>query len=253
MQNSFASLARVLSVVLACGWLGAAPPTQVSAGTIVRFDTNMGMFDVELYDSVAPITVTNFLVNIADGLYFDTIVHRTVNNFVIQGGGFNENFGPIQTNPPIPLEYSLPNQRGTLAMARRGDANSANSQWFINTVDNSTSLAPRLDDPNTPLINEHSNGYAVFGRVLGDGMEVVDAIAALARYNMTIGMLNPAMGELPLINYTLADYNNRVDPTPHTVLVNSITVVPEPASLALAGFGVVAFAVAARKSRRRCH
>jgi peptidyl-prolyl cis-trans isomerase A (cyclophilin A) len=137
----------------------------------------------------------------------------------------------------IPLEYSLPNTRGTIAMARTSNPNSANSQWFINTGDNALALAPGGSD---------ANGYAVFGQVLGNGMDVVDAINALPRFAYAA-----PFGEIPLIGFTQSDFNQSVDPLPHTVAINSITIVPEPASLALAGVGVVGLVGMALKSRRR--
>jgi cyclophilin family peptidyl-prolyl cis-trans isomerase len=251
MQNSATSLVRVLGVVCVGALLTIAAPRQAAAGTIVHFDTNMGDFDVELFDSAAPVTVANFLNNLLDGFYSNTMVHRSVSNFVIQGGGYSAaDASLIPNNGTIPLEYSLPNERGTLAMARTAAENSGNSQWFINTVDNTTTLGPRADNPNT-ITNEFSAGYAVFGRVLGDGMNVVDAIAALPKFPY-----NTPFSELPLINYTMTQYNTGVDPFPHLVVVNNISIVPEPATLALAAIGAVSLIVFNRKTpryRRQIH
>jgi len=207
--------------------------TPAAAGTIVRFDTTLGDFDVELYDDVVPATVANFLDYVLDGDYTNTLVHRTVPNFVVQGGGFRSNFTGIPTDPAIPLQYVLPNERGTLAMARQTSPNTATSQWFINTVDNSAGLGPG---------GWSADGYAVFGRVLGNGMEVVDAIAAVPRYNF-----GTPFGELPLQNYTppnqIADANK--------ILVNSITVVPEPSTIALGAIGLTALGLVWRKRRQK--
>jgi peptidyl-prolyl cis-trans isomerase A (cyclophilin A) len=215
-----------------------AAPRQAAAGTIVHFDTNMGDFDVELFDSVTPITVNNFLNLLTAGRYNNTIVHRSVSNFVVQGGGFDSaaaagisNFGSI------PLEYSVPNTRGTIAMARTSSPNSATSQWFINTGNNAQVLAPGGSDVN---------GYAAFGQVLGNGMDVVDAINDLPTF-----AFNVPFNQIPLINYTQNDFNQGVNGLPHAVVVNSITVVPEPTTLVLAGGGGVTVAAYRRKARRR--
>jgi cyclophilin family peptidyl-prolyl cis-trans isomerase len=228
LSFGFRPLAVGLSLV--CAMTLAASAT---AGTIVHFDTNLGNFDVELYDSAAPTTVSNFLSYVTSGAYNDTIIHRSALNFVIQGGGYGKNFAPIATNPAIPLEYSLPNERGTLAMARTSLPNTATSQWFVNTVDNSAGLGPG---------GYSADGYAVFGHVLGSGMDVVDAIAALPRYNA-----GSPFNELPLQNY--ASPNMVTDA--NKVIVNSVTVVPEPASLALGFAGSVGLVVAWRLRRKK--
>jgi cyclophilin family peptidyl-prolyl cis-trans isomerase len=208
----------------------AAP---VNAGTIVRFDTTLGDFDVELYDNVVPQTVANFLDYVLDGDYTNTLVHRTVPNFVVQGGGFTSNGSAIPTDPAIPLQYVLPNERGTLAMARTAAPNTATSQWFINTVDNTAGLGPG---------GFSTDGYAVFGRVLGSGMDVVDAIAAVPRYQFAA-----PFGELPLQNYTMG--NPIVDA--NKILINSVTVVPEPSAIVLGAMGLAGLGVVWRKRRQK--
>lgn len=220
----------ICSLVAAATLVASAP--AASAGTIVRFDTTLGSFDVELYDEIVPQTVNNFLDYVLDGDYTNTLIHRTVPNFVIQGGGFHSNFTGIPTDPPIPLQYVLPNERGTLAMARTTAPNTATSQWFINTANNTASLAPG---------GASADGYAVFGRVLGDGMNVVDAIAAVSRFNF-----GSPFNELPLQNYTPG---NQVTDS-HTIRVNSVTVVPEPAGIISGTIGLAALALV-RHSRRR--
>jgi cyclophilin family peptidyl-prolyl cis-trans isomerase len=238
MQNSLKSIVRALAVVCAGAFLAIVAPRQAAAGTIVHFDTNMGDFDVELFDSAAPITVNNFLNLLTAGRYNDTIVHRSVPGFVIQGGGFDAAAAAAISNfGSIPLEYSLPNTRGTIAMARTSNPNSATSQWFINTGNNALALAPGGSDVN---------GYAVFGQVLGNGMDVVDAINNLPKF-----AFNPPFNEIPLINYTQNDFSQGVNGLPHAVVVNSITIVPEPASLAIAGLGAIGIVGMALKSRRR--
>lgn len=170
-------------------------------GQVVQFDTDLGKFNVELNASAAPVTVTNFLSYVNAGRYTNSMIHRLAYNYVsqqvfaVQGGGFKAQSGlpNVSTFEPIPLESSLENVRGTIAMARTNDLNSATSQWFINTRDNRTSLLPGTN-----------GGYAVFGLVLGTGMSVVDAIAALPFGNI----LPPEYGyehafmETPVKNYT---------------------------------------------------
>ncbi len=182
---------------------------------------------------MAPITVANFLDNLNSGYFVDTLVHRSIPGFVIQGGGFHAaDATPIPNHGTIPLEYSLPNERGTIAMARMSAPDTATTQWFINTVDNSAGLAPGGFSPD---------GYAVFGHVLGNGMDVVDAIAAVQTFNF-----NGAFTNLPLINYT----NGAPNPLDYAVVVNSITVVPEPSSVLLAACGVAVLSIWGRRRRR---
>lgn len=139
---------------------------NLGAGTMARFRTPVGDIDVELFDDDKPITVRNFLNYVRQGRYLDSIIHRWVPNFVIQGGGFlvkdrgttNALFDFVQTSEPILNEYSkgktYSNTYGTIAMARQGgNTNSATSQWFFNLKNNSG-----LDDVD--------GGFTVFGRVV---------------------------------------------------------------------------------------
>jgi peptidyl-prolyl cis-trans isomerase A (cyclophilin A) len=134
---------------------------------MIRFETTLGNFTVELFEKEAPGTVENFLKYIDDEFLDGTIFHRVVPGFVIQGGGFTEDMNQKKTRPPIKNEADngLKNERGTLSMARTSDVNSATSQFFINLKDNEF-----LDHTRGNF------GYAVFARV-ADGMEVVDKIA----------------------------------------------------------------------------
>lgn len=150
---------------------------------IVTVDSNFGNFQLELFPADAPQTVANFLSYVTSGKYNDAVVSRSVPQFVVQTGGItsasttytsNSQFVPVPQNAAIPLEYKLPNTAGTIAMARSSSANSATDEWFINVVDNTTNLGPGGVDPN---------GYAVFGKVLGNGMSIVDAINALSTKN----------------------------------------------------------------------
>ena len=136
----------------------------------VALDTTMGSIVIELAPKEAPKTVANFLEYVKSGHYNNTVFHRVMGNFMIQGGGYTADLGEKPTRAPIPLESQngLKNDRGAVSMARRGDPNSATSQFFINVVDN-----PRLDYPSPD-----GHGYAVFGKVV-EGMEVVDKIRAV--------------------------------------------------------------------------
>ena len=136
----------------------------------VIMETSMGEITIELYPDKAPITVQNFLSYVDENFYDGTIFHRIIKNFMIQGGGYTADFIEKETKPPIKNEASngLKNERGTIAMARTPEIDSASSQFFINHVDNSF-----LDHKSS---TPEEYGYAVFGRVI-DGLDVVDAIA----------------------------------------------------------------------------
>ena len=135
----------------------------------VLLETSKGNITVELFKEKAPISVKNFLSYVTDGYYDGLIFHRVIANFMIQGGGMDENMQPKKTKFAIKNEAAnkLSNKRGTLAMARTAVVDSATSQFFINVVDN-----PFLDNKGK---RPEEFGYAVFGQVV-EGMEVVDAI-----------------------------------------------------------------------------
>jgi peptidyl-prolyl cis-trans isomerase A (cyclophilin A) len=132
-------------------------------------ETSMGTMKIELFEDKAPLTCENFLNYVRDGFYDGTIFHRVIPNFVLQGGGMNENMREKQTGKPIKNEADngLKNLRGTLSMARTQAVDSATSQFFINLRDNAF-----LDH------GVRDFGYAVFARVV-EGLEVMDAIAAV--------------------------------------------------------------------------
>jgi cyclophilin family peptidyl-prolyl cis-trans isomerase len=174
-------LARVLLVVLC---LVAGNAFAQSSGTVrVRVETSMGNFVMELAADRAPLTVANFLEYVRAGHYDGTIFHRVVSNFVVQGGGFDEKLAEKPTRASIPNESGngLSNRRGTVGMARTADAHSANAQFYVNLVDNST-LDPQAS----------RWGYTVFGQVV-EGMDVVDAIGAVAT-----GEVGPLERDAPL-------------------------------------------------------
>ena len=137
------------------------------AETQVKMETNMGDITLALDAEKAPQTVENFVQYAKDGFYDGTIFHRVIDGFMIQGGGFTENYERKQTRAPIQNEADngLKNNRGSIAMARTGDPHSATAQFFINVKDNSF-----LDYPG-----QDGWGYAVFGKVV-EGMDVVDKI-----------------------------------------------------------------------------
>jgi cyclophilin family peptidyl-prolyl cis-trans isomerase len=143
-------------------------PVKPAPGPKVVLETNMGKIIVQLNPAAAPATVRNFLAYVKSGFYNGTIFHRVIDSFMIQGGGYNQKFRKKRTRAPIKLEAQngLSNARGTIAMARTGDPNSATSQFFINVVDNKN-------------LDSYGGGYAVFGRVI-TGMNVVDKIRKLA-------------------------------------------------------------------------
>ena len=153
-------------------WLGAAilalgMPLAAVAQT-VKLATNLGDIVLELDAAKAPKTVANFLQYVKAGHYDGTVFHRVIENFMIQGGGMTAEMNEKPTRAPVPLESrnGLSNVRGSVAMARTSDPNSATAQFFINVKDNAF-----LDAANS----RDGNGYAVFGKVTA-GMEVVDKI-----------------------------------------------------------------------------
>ena len=201
---------------------------SLNADTLVRFDTALGVFDVQLFDTAAPNTVANFLSYVDDGSYDDTLFHRLVPGFVLQGGGHTWDdtagtFGSVPAKAPIANEVGISNTRGTLAMAKLGgDPDSATCQFYFNLVDNSANL------------DSQNGGFTVFGAVVGGGMDIVDLLASQDTWDASI--INPALSELPLIDYSVTEPLAGS----HLELINSITVIPEPATLSLLAFGGLA-------------
>ena len=170
----------LVSIFLSLHVFSATPESanntkQVTAKTVeskvvnpqYRIDTNQGSFTIELFPNEAPKTVANFIKYIDDGFYTDTIFHRMIPGFVIQGGGFDESFNKKKTRAPIVNESTttLKNKLGTLSMARMSAPNTATSQFFISLKDN-TSLDKSLTQ----------KGYAVFGRVI-QGMPLLERLS----------------------------------------------------------------------------
>lgn len=150
--------------------VAAAAADKGSGAPRVRLATSMGDIVIELDPEEAPKTVENFLGYAQGGFYDGTVFHRVIDGFMIQGGGFTEDMTQKPTGEEITNEADngLKNKRGTVAMARRGDPDSASSQFFINTTNN----RPLDHTGKSP----QGWGYAVFGQVV-EGMDVVDAIA----------------------------------------------------------------------------
>ena len=174
MKRCIVSLVSCL--ILAMGVVGAEEAEQQSkvnkeANPMVLIETSLGDITLELYPDKAPESVKNFLQYVDDSFFDNTIFHRVIGNFMIQGGGFTTDFQQKATRAPIVNEASngLKNKTGTIAMARTANPNSATSQFFINVADNAG-----LDHPG-----QDGHGYAVFGKV-ADGMDVVSRIKAVS-------------------------------------------------------------------------
>lgn len=202
--------------------------------TKVKLTTNLGDINIDLLDSQAPRTVANFLNYVTDGDYNNTVFHRSVNNFVVQGGGFTYNAGTtptitsLATDPAVqnePDTVNRSNLRGTVAMAKLGgDPNSATNQFFFNLANN----ASNLDTQN--------GGFTVFARLSGAADQaVVDSIAALSKRDFSTGSaLSPtvasAFQETPVRNYTGTNF-----PTDTTIAnvaaITNASIVSQPEAL----------------------
>ncbi len=161
---------------------------------MITIKTNHGDIDVELFEEKAPISCENFRQYITDAHFNDTVFHRVIPNFMIQGGGMDESLSSKTTRDPIKNEADNgeKNMRGTLAMARTGVVDSATAQFFINLKDND-------------FLN-HSDrdfGYAVFGKV-SNGMDIVDAIGAVATGN-SAGHQDVPVEAVTIVEVTIAD------------------------------------------------
>lgn len=168
LKIAVAVVILVLAVAIGFGIYKMTGNTIKEDSNKVKIETNYGNIVIELYPEKAPLTVANFKKYVKDDFYSDTIFHRIIDGFMIQGGGFDASSGEEkETYAPIKLESKngLKNDRGTIAMARTMVPDSATSQFFINTKDN--------DFLNYGYRDE---GYAVFGKVIS-GMEVVDKIS----------------------------------------------------------------------------
>ena len=161
---------KKLITACAIALLLAANSNVFASNPKVRMETTKGVVIIELHPDKAPKTVENFLRYVNEGKYDGTIFHRVIKRFMNQGGGFTPDFKKVETFAPIKNEADngLKNKRGTIAMARTGDPNSATNQFFVNTVDNAF-----LDHTAKTA---RGWGYCVFATVV-DGMDVMDRIA----------------------------------------------------------------------------
>ncbi len=209
LYSSFTGCTRYRFIALTRSFvLGVLLLVAVPAeATIVRYQTVMGDIDVRLYDTATPASVANFMNYLNDGDWNDSFIHRSVPGFVVQGGGFKftdaNGVASVPTDDPVVNEFGITNVRGTIAYAKTAAGpDSATSQWFFNLGNN----AANLDNQN--------GGFTVFGRVLGDGMDIVDAIAALPRVNA-----GSPFDNLPVIDWN--PVNNIMDEN----LVNITTII----------------------------
>ena len=178
---------QTLLIGLACVALLAL--ANSAGATTIRLQTTLGIVDIQLFDSAAPATVANFLAYLNNGAYDNTFINRSVPGFIIQGGGYALGSAPNSTVPvgaraPVVNEFSAgrSNLRCTIAMAKLGgDPNCATCECFIILANNSANL------------DVQNGGFTVFGKVLGNGMAIVDAIAALPTVNA-----GGAFSDLPL-------------------------------------------------------
>lgn len=159
-------ITTLFALLLCCAMQSSYSLTQ-GKKTMVKFETNQGSFTIQLDAEKAPITVKNFLDYVNAGFYTNTIFHRIIDNFMIQGGGFEVGMKQKQGNAPIKNEAAngLKNDKYAVAMARTNDPHSASSQFFVNTRDN--------DFLNYP--GQDGWGYCVFGKVI-EGMDVIDKL-----------------------------------------------------------------------------
>lgn len=171
------NLMQLLTQFLAASSIVLVLSGSLQAATSVEFQTSQGNFTVELYPEKAPKTVENFLQYVKDGFYDNTIFHRVINRFMIQGGGFERDLSEKNTRAPIVNESNngLLNELGTIAMARTADPDSATAQFFVNLGDN------QFLNYTSP--NPESIGYCVFGKVTS-GLDVVQKIGLSATGNL---------------------------------------------------------------------
>ena len=200
---------KKLNVVLVALLSVATAQAQTDSDrTTVYVNTVLGSFSIELLDDVSPNTVANFLNYVRDGDYDGTFFHRAIPGFILQGGGFSMGtdgqVSEVPSDPPVANEFRLSNIRGTIAMAKvGGNPNSATNQWFVNLADNSANL------------DAQNGGFTVFARVIGDGMDIVDAIVA-----QPISNFGGVFSDTPTIDYFSGAVSRE-----HLVNINSMTVI----------------------------
>lgn len=179
--------------------------------TIVLFETSQGDFEVNLLDNHTPETVANFLAYVEAESYSNSVIHRSMPSFIVQGGGFTynieaEQIDEITSLPKVVNEPVFSNVRGTIAMAKQAnDENSATNQWFFSVANN----AGNLDNQN--------GGFTVFGVVTAEGMEIVDAINALTTYNLGGAFTDTPLQTEPTEGSPITDE--------HLVIIEAISVI----------------------------
>lgn len=226
---------------------GLALPVVGNAATTVTMHTSLGDIGIQLFDDTAPQTVANFLSYVNSGAYNNSFIHRSVPGFVIQGGGYtwntvNNTYSTIPTHAPVVNEFGASNLRGTIAMAKLGnDPNSATDQWFFNLANNSGSPA---------YLDTQNGGFTVFGQVIGNGMAVVDAIAALPTVN-ACGGTSCAFTNLPLATPLTGGFTaqNFVMLTSVQVTSSNAVATPIPAAAWLFGSGLLGLAGLAKRRK----
>ncbi|MBZ2178193.1 MAG: peptidylprolyl isomerase [Acidobacteria bacterium] len=191
-------------------WAASGLWAQLATGPTVRFNTSLGEIDVLLLPGSAPATVQNFLNYVRRGTYNNSIFHRSVPGFIIQGGGFtfsSGTFRALAADPPVRNEFRTSNSRGTIAMAKLGNnPNSATNQWFFNLANN----ASNLDNQN--------GGFTVFGRIT-NGLANMDRIAATPVFRLNSAELT----DIPLLNFR----SGQTVTESNVVFVRSITILDE--------------------------
>ncbi|MHB8727783.1 MAG: peptidylprolyl isomerase [Sulfuricaulis sp.] len=241
---------QVLFRIVACAVLSvlfSSPRPAVAANTTVHMITNLGPIDIQLYDDQAPKTVVNFLRYAGRGDYHNSIIHRSIPGFAVQGGGYSyllpitgspfTLYAEVPSDPPVQNEFSHSNTLRTIAMAKLpGNPDSATNQWFINLADNG-------GPPND--LDSQNGGYTVFGNVidtlLDPGMSVVNAIAAVPTYppratcilppdpsptcaSITLQISLPQSTTVQFLDFPLINYS--YDPTaPPAPLANNLVYV----------------------------
>lgn len=181
MKRTISLILISLSIILVAGIQHGANAEEIKqadkgSNMQIIMETSLGTIKLELYSDKAPLTVSNILAYVDAEFYDNTIFHRVINGFMIQGGGFTADMTQKPTKPPVKNEADNgeKNDRGTIAMARTSFVDSATCQFFINLVDN--------ESLNFKSKTDAGYGYCVFGKVI-DGMEVVDKIAAVKTAN----------------------------------------------------------------------
>lgn len=190
---------RILQLLISMTFLFSM--TVYANNPNIKINTSLGSIKLELYPEKAPKTVENFLQYVKDDFYKNTIFHRVIPNFMIQGGGFDQTYTQKPTRQPIKNEAAngLKNQTGTIAMARTSDPHSATAQFFINVANN--------DFLNHSAPTQRGFGYTVFGKVI-EGMEIVNQIASAPT-----GSDGPFQSDVP--QKTIMINNIELIPTAH--------------------------------------